>query len=273
MRRFTIAVGLFVSVWVAAAAADELKRREWTVDGVTREALVYTPPVATSKPCPMIFAFHMRGATMQWSAKSFAYHTHWPEAIVVYPQGLVVDPKENWAGWESDPGDQDDRDLKFFDLMLASLKKDYRVDEKRIFAAGHSNGGRFTYLLWAERGDLFAAVAPSAASVNIGDPTRPRPGNPAIRKVTKYVKPKPVVLALGENDPVARFEGQKRLVETLRKNNGCDEGKPWGEGCTLYSSKGNTPVLAYIHSGDHIHWRAEASANIIKFFKEFGKGK
>ncbi len=36
--------------------------------------------------------------------------------------------------------------------LLARLKQDYRVDEMRVYATGHSNGGSFTHLLWAERG-------------------------------------------------------------------------------------------------------------------------
>jgi polyhydroxybutyrate depolymerase len=32
------------------------------------------------------------------------------------------------------------------------MKQDYRVDEQRIYATGHSKGGAFTYLLWAARG-------------------------------------------------------------------------------------------------------------------------
>jgi len=273
MNRLALAVMLFACAWREAGADDDLKRRVWAVDGVAREALVHLPATAQSTPSPVLFAFHMRGGTMQQAAASFAYHKHWPEAIVLYMQGLDNDDtKTVKPGWQSHLGEDNDRDLKFFDLVLESLKKDSRVDEKRIYAAGFSNGGRFTYLLWAERGDVFAAVAPSAASVNIGDPTRPRPGNPAIRIVTKYVKPKPVVLAIGENDPVARFDGQKRLVETFRKINRCDGERPWGERCTLYPSKDGTPVLAYIHPGEH-KWAAAASPIIVNFFKEFGKGR
>jgi polyhydroxybutyrate depolymerase len=68
------------------------------------------------------------------------------------------------GSWQKTFGDQNDRDLKFFDAVLATLKKDCRIDEKRVYATGHSNGGAFTYLLWAARGDVFAAVAPCAAA-------------------------------------------------------------------------------------------------------------
>ena len=102
------------------------------------------------------------------AARSFGYHTLWPEAIVVYMQGLPTpgktDPDGKQPGWQRLAGDQQDRDFKFFDAVLADLKKDYKVDAKRVYATGHSNGGGFTYLLWSTRGDIFAAMGPSAAA-------------------------------------------------------------------------------------------------------------
>ena len=149
-------------------AQDVLKPREWKVDGVARAALVYAPVTAKTNPAPVVFAFHGHGGTMERASKMFGYHTEWPEAIVVYMQGLntpgqLTDPEGKKPGWQKTVGDQNDRDLKFFDAVLTSLKKDYKVDAKRIYSTGHSNGGGFTYLLWAARGEHFAAFAPSAS--------------------------------------------------------------------------------------------------------------
>src|SRR5262245_9478766 len=153
----------------AEAALKDLVRREWMIGETTREALLYVPAAAKSTPAPVVFAFHGHGGTMQHAAAMFDYQHVWPEAIVVYMQGLntpgrLTDPEGKRPGWQNLPGGQDDRDLKFFDAVLATLKSDYKVDESRIYATGHSNGGGFTYLLWRTRGDVFAAVAPSAAS-------------------------------------------------------------------------------------------------------------
>ena len=83
---------LLVALWLAtvstARAADGLARREWTVDGLVREALVYVPSNARTNARPVVFAFHGHGGTMNHAARTFALHAHWPEAIVVYPQGL-----------------------------------------------------------------------------------------------------------------------------------------------------------------------------------------
>ena len=174
-------------------------------------------------------------------------------------------------------GAQNDRDLKFFDAVLATLKSDYLVDEKRIYATGHSNGGGFTYLLWATRGDVFAAVAPSAAAALIGEPPNGLPAAAAERiaaakRSMEGIKPKPVLHVVGKKDPLVRFEWQKRTIEGVRKLNGCGEGEPWGEHCTLYPSKTGTPVVTYIHSGGH-RSPADAPAVIVKFFKQHTKSK
>jgi polyhydroxybutyrate depolymerase len=265
MRRIVLFFGLLCSAWNGVCAADDLMRKEWQIDGVTREALVYAPAAATTTPSPLVFAFHGHGGTMQNAAKSFGYHKLWPEAIVVYMQGLntpgrLTDPEGKKPGWQKSVGDQHDRDLKFFDAVLATLRKDYRVDDKRVYSTGHSNGGGFTYLLWAARGDVFAAVAPCAAAAP----------HAAAAEYLDKIKPKPVLHLAGENDPLVLFEWQKQTIEILRKLNGCDGEQPWGPHCTLYPSKTGTPVVAYIHSGRH-ELPAEALPVIVKFFKEHSK--
>ena len=231
---------------------------ELTVDGVAREAEVYAPDSAKTKPAPVVFVFHGHGGTARNVVRSFAMNQHWPEAISVYMQGLktpgqLTDPEGTKPGWQGQPGAQGDRDLKFFDAMLARLKQDYKVDDKRLFSTGHSNGGGFTYLLWAERGDLFAAFAPSSAS--------------ALRIMDK-LKPKPALHIAGQTDPLVKFEWQQMTMDAVRKINGCDEeGKAWAPNCTLYPSKTGTPFIACIHPSGHT-FIPEAPELIAKFFKE-----
>lgn len=266
MRRAALCVVVLCFVCRWATAADDLVRREWQVDGVAREALVYVPPAANTAPCPLVFAFHGHGGTMRSAARNFAYHKFWPEALVVYMQGLntpgrLTDPEGKKPGWQKGPGDQNDRDLKFFDAVLATMRKDYRVDERRVYATGHSNGGGFTYLLWAVRGDVFAAVAPCAAAA----------GRLSGENIAKKIEPKPVLHVAGENDPLVRFAWQKRLIDVLRKINGCEEeGEPWGPKCTCYPSRTGTPVVTYIHPGGHA-LPPDAPALIVKFFKQHAK--
>ena len=56
-------------------ANDEPARREWTVDGGTREALVYVPPTAKTTATPVIFMFHGHGGMMASVAVSYTHLT------------------------------------------------------------------------------------------------------------------------------------------------------------------------------------------------------
>jgi polyhydroxybutyrate depolymerase len=239
----------------------EPQRREWTIDGTQREALIYVPAAAKTAASPVVFAFHGHGGSMNQASTGFGYHKLWPEAIVVYMQGLktpgkLTDPEGKRTGWQHAAGDQDDRDLKFFDTVLATLKKDYKVDESRIYSTGHSNGGGFTYLLWAERGDVFAAVAPSSAASS--------------RWGTEFT-PKPVLHVAGENDTLVKFEWQRLMMDQLLKINHCEkQGTAWEKYCTLYPSDDGAPVVLFIHPGTH-RFPAEAPTTIVKFFKQYAK--
>ena len=237
---------------------------QFDVDGVQRETLVYIPSSGNTNPTQVVFVFHGHGGNSLNAARSFAMNQHWPEAISVYMQGLntpgrLSDPDGKKPGWQSRAGDQGDRDLKFFDAVLARLKQQSKVDEKRIFATGHSNGGGFTYLLWAQRGDVFAGFAPSAAAAPL--------------RLADNLKPKPVMHLAGEKDPLVKFEWQKLTMDAVRKINGCDaDGKPWDQLCTLYPSKTGTPLVTYIHPGGH-EFNRDSAKLIVKFFKEQAPAK
>lgn len=251
---------LLLPVWLQGA--ESLVKREWLVDGVLREALMVVPEGATKQPVPVIFAFHGHGGTMQSAARSFPLADFWPEALVVYMQGLktpgkLTDPDGTRPGWQHGAEDQGGRDLKFFDAVLASLRAEYKVDENRIYSTGHSNGGGFTFLLWAERGELFAAVAPSASSGG---------------RYMRGIKPKPVLHIAGEADELVKYSWQVMTMDYLRRLNGCGEGVAWelDENCTFYPSASGTPVVTAIHPGGH-GFPKQAPEVIVKFFKQHRK--
>jgi polyhydroxybutyrate depolymerase len=234
-----------------------LERKTWMVENHERTALLHVPPAAKNLETPVVFAFHGHGGSAPQASRSFRMHTLWPEAIVVYMQGLptpgaLTDPEGKKNGWQNREGLQDDRDLKFFDAVLATLKTDYKMDERRVFAMGHSNGGGFTYLLWQTRPDVFTAFAPSGAfSIQ-----------------ARNLKPRPAMHIAGKSDELVKFEHQQRTIEVIRKINGCAEkGEEWAKDCTVYPSKTGTPLVTFVYDGTH-KYPVEAPALIVKFFKE-----
>jgi polyhydroxybutyrate depolymerase len=248
-----------------AADTDALARREWKLNGVVREALVHVPSTAKTNGAPVVFAFHGHGGSMSNAARMFSYEKVWPEAIVVYMQGLntpgrLTDLEGKLPGWQFRQGDHDDRDLKFFDAVVDSLKRDYKVDARRLYSTGHSNGGAFTYLLWQTRADQLAAFAPSAAIFvdAAGHPGRTRDG-----------VNRPVLHVAGENDPLVKFEWQKQMIAMVKKLNQCDQGQPWDQDkrCTFYKSAIKCDVVTYIHQAKH-GFPSEVPGIVVKFFKQ-----
>jgi len=234
-----------------------------TIEKVERPILVHAPASAKQKAAPLVFVFHGHHGSAEKAAKQYDVHGQWPEAVVVYLQGRPIksktDPEGKEDGWQHEANEVaekvTDRDLKYFDAALKKVKETYKIDEKRVYAMGQSNGGGFTQLLWATRGDTFAAVAPSAAS--------------SANNYLKDLKPKPVLHVAGKKDETAPFDNQEKLIEKLRTMNKCDEGKPYGKDkdATLYPSKSGTPVVTVIHSGGHV-LPESAVPVIVRFFKE-----
>jgi polyhydroxybutyrate depolymerase len=209
-----------------------------------------------------VFAFHGHGGSMQNGARMFRFHESWPEAICVYPQGLptpgrLTDPEGERRGWQRTIDGEGDRDLKFFDAMWASLKADFKVDKSRVYVTGHSNGGGFTYLLWAARGDLFAAVAPSSAV-----PTR---------EEALLLQPKPVLHVAGEKDTLVKFAWQRVAMDSLKRLNRCEAaGQQWAKFATLYPGADGCSVTTLIHPGGHA-MPSDVPTLMVAFFKEHRK--
>jgi polyhydroxybutyrate depolymerase len=256
MRALLSFAAVFYSGAVACAD-DNLKPRHFNVDGLNRVALVHAPGNAKENPTPVVFAFHGHGGSMQGAAKSFATHKQWPEAIVVYMEGVPtksgsVDPEGKKSGWQYHAGENGDRDVKFFDAVLAELRQEFKVDDKRIYVAGFSNGAGFAFLLWSTRGDEIAAVAACAMHADA--------------KMISTFKPRALLQIAGKTDTHQKVAVQEKTVEDVAELNQCGEGEPWEKKCTVYPSKIGAPVVMYVHPGGH-EVPHDAPSIIVIFFK------
>ncbi len=139
--------------------------------------------------------------------------------------------------------------------MLARLREQYWIDVRRIYATGFSNGGRFSYILWSQLANVFAAFGICAGLV---------------REPVHLTVSKPLLHIAGERDEAAPFQVQQDTIAMARRINGCSEkGQPCGQGCMLYPSPKGAPVEVIIHPGGHIY-PPIAPALIVKFLKEQG---
>jgi polyhydroxybutyrate depolymerase len=165
----------------------------WSAGGSPpRFALVFTPRAEQrAAKHPLVIAFHGYGDTAAKFSSRMHIQTLWPEAIVVYPQGwatsTVQDSAPSSTGWQGRAGEFGDRDLEFFDAIVATMKRSQAVDEHRIYVTGYSNGAVFSLLLWAKRAKTIAAVGEVAGHLDASETlTLPRPLAPA--ELVKFFK-------------------------------------------------------------------------------------
>jgi sugar lactone lactonase YvrE/predicted esterase len=227
-----------------------------TVDGVERTALVYPGKDAANTPSPLVFVFHgLTGSASQ--ASSFGVHRAWPEATVVYPQGLNVRLRAgvSGTGWQSAPGDDNDRDLRFVDALQQALATAYKVDEERVYAAGFSVGAWFTYVLLTAHPDRFAAFAPVDG---------------CLEPFAKWAAlPRPVLIITNSNACGTKLAYEERQITWARRLNGCGlQLREWVPGYYSFEPcESGQPVVWHRNYGDH-QWPPDASRNIVLFFKE-----
>lgn len=243
------AISIFAIHLTSTLAAPQ--SASWTIEGEQRSGIVYT---GTQKPGPTVFVFHGHGGTARNSARSMAFHTAWPEATIVYLQGLPTstsrDPKGERPGWQNNSGLYKDRDLKLVDHVLSELVKNGTTDPKKVFASGHSNGARFTYLLWATRNEKFAGFAPCAAH-GAGLQSKLKPAN--------------IFMIAGEKDAIVPYETQKSGIDFVRTM--MEVSKPIKTNEFLFEKgKDGKSVGVYVHDGGH-NYPKQAVPQIVKFFQ------
>ena len=237
----------------------------WDVDGVERSALVQVPVLAEDERAPLVFVWHGHGGSSRSAATRFRFTEHWPEAILVHPQGLktpgFTDPEGLRSGWTSKgvPA-EDNRDLHFFDVVLADFLERGIVDPELVYSTGQSNGGGFTYTLLYERGDTLAAIAPASCA--------------ATRQIRRgRSSPKiPIFHLAGSNDRLVKMAWQQRTIDHFVARHECAAPEPWGDhpNCMLHPSAIDAPVITYVHTQGH-SLPKDAGRLFAKFFCEHAR--
>jgi polyhydroxybutyrate depolymerase len=167
----------------AAPTATPLLRpgdfeRTVEVGGAQRSYLLHVPSgVGGLEPLPAVFVFHgwsgqpegMLGTT------DFNFIADQNGFLVLYPRGTGTSNSDlswNAGGCCGAALAANVDEAAFVRGILADLGTIARIDPKRIYATGFSNGAFLSYRLGCEMSKTFAAVAP-VAGVLVYDPCRP----------------------------------------------------------------------------------------------------
>ena len=144
-------------------------------NGVEREYQLYLPSSYNEEnPHTVLLNFHGFGG----NAKDyFAFESDFQEVaeqegvILVYPQALLL---SGFSVWNAAPFAEDNKtdfdDIGFIETLIVDLQEQLSIDPERVYAAGFSTGGMFSYALACFSNEPIAGVAAvSAAQLNLVD--------------------------------------------------------------------------------------------------------
>jgi polyhydroxybutyrate depolymerase len=229
------------------------------VGGHARVAKVFESRSQSDKPVPLVLAFHGYGDNRTDFSRFVDLHKAWPDAIVVYPEGLRLPDRSGKLrkkGWQARKDTLGDRDLTYVDFLLEELQARYQVDSQRIYATGFSNGARLVFLLMGQRSNRFAAFVPVGAVAGA-------------EAMEDWTEPKPVMYIIGKGEIANRVEAAQLTVETISRINLSGK-KPvrWADEYVLFHPQaGGADFVFYLHDGGHI-WPYSASDQVARFLQQ-----
>jgi polyhydroxybutyrate depolymerase len=157
--------------------------RKLTHDGLERSYILYAPSsINWSQPTPLVFVFHGGTGNAESAIRMSGFNQVADQNgfLLVYPNGtgrLSDDKLLTWNGGDCCGFAQQKNvdDVGFVRAIVADLQSLAKIDAKRIYASGMSNGGILSQRLACEAADIFAAIAPVAGTLNFSpcNPSQP----------------------------------------------------------------------------------------------------
>ena len=111
--------------------------------------------------------------------------------------------------------------MAFISKLLDDLGAVVKVDEKRVYACGMSNGGMMCYRLAAELSDRIAAIAPVAGTIAI-DESKPKRPVPVIHFHGTKDNLVPFEVPRARSPRSSKLKGVEDSIQTWVKLNGCE---------------------------------------------------
>ena len=183
----------------AADADGGLAEHGFDLAGRARRYLLFLPPGHDrTRPAPLLLVFHGGGGTAESMARIMDTHAKAARMgmITAYPQSLYegfnagpgVDGKAPNFGQAVAEGVDD---VAYVSRVIDDVGAHAKVDPRRVFAAGWSNGSAMSFRLAVQLSDRIAAVAGAMSELSLMDPLTMR-------------RPVPMMYIWGTKDPIMR---------------------------------------------------------------------
>lgn len=217
------AMVLGIGVFVGGTCFELLRSNGDVLTGGQRRAyLLHIPKtIPSNRPMPLVICLH---GFAEWPAHLMRL-SHWNQLadengfLVVYPRGSGF-PFRWRCGGRFIKQEELSQDVQFISDLIDQLKKEYKIDETRIYINGLSNGGGMSFLLACQLSERIAAIGGVAGAYVL-----PWPEYHPKRSV-------PAIIFHGTADPLVPFHAKSSgrfnflpdiplWVKTLAEHNGC----------------------------------------------------
>jgi len=213
--------------------------RTVNVGDLKRTYYLHVPPkLAKEKPVPLVLMFHGGGGTPFFAEREskFSDLADREGFLVAYPEGVGKSWNDG-RGIQGIPAQREKvDDVGFIKALLDDVGKDYKVDAKRVYSTGISNGALISYFLGVNLSNRIAAIAPVVG----GMPE-------TLVEKFKPEKPVSVIILQGTADPLMPYNGGDITVPPNLKRGKIisteDSVKKWVEhnGCQRDAVKDDVP--------------------------------
>ncbi|MEZ4903879.1 MAG: PHB depolymerase family esterase [Spirosomataceae bacterium] len=212
------------------APAIELRTEGYMmVDGRNRSYLLNLPPnYNESSDFSLVIALHGGGgqASQMESDYLLTEKANTAKFAIVYPEGVQSDGFLGVRTWNAGTCcdyaiEKNIDDVKFISTLIDELLKKYpKINPKKVYATGMSNGAMLCYRLACELSNKIAAIAPVAGTL-------------ATTQACQPLRPVPILHIHSKLDKKVPYEGGKGIfgyyfppvedgLNTWLKNNACN---------------------------------------------------
>lgn len=177
MRFFLTVFFTICMISYSGLAEAEDKIYEFEKDGYERRYLVHVPAGKEGhKNLPVVLSLHGGGGSINSAASrnGMAATSDKYGFLLVFPEGTGKGKFHVWNGGHCCGAAMEDNvdDVAFLSEVIDRLARDFKIDRRRVYSTGLSNGALMSYRLSCELSDKIAAIAPVASQIAL-DECRP----------------------------------------------------------------------------------------------------
>jgi polyhydroxybutyrate depolymerase len=151
------------------------------VDGKKRDYLLNLPPTYDAgSNFSLVVALHGFGGKAGQMEQDYKLTEKSNEAqlVIVYPEGTKSDGPLGLQSWNAgtccdEALDQQVNDVGFISQLIQKLVRQFKINPKKVYVTGMSNGAMMTYRLACEIPNQIAAIAPVSGTLLTATPCQP----------------------------------------------------------------------------------------------------